>query len=70
MYDDLKTNSGKQILTAVRHCRKVYWYINALHNYVQITKTSLRDAITEEHLKNKMFHLTWDEDVLFIREEE
>ena len=71
IYDNLTTNSTKCILTAVRHCRKVYWYIDTLDSYIQTTKESLRTTLTtHEFPKEQLFHLTWDNEVLFIKEDE
>ena len=70
MRDDLKTNSANIILNAVRHCRKVFWYASTLQVYLEVTKHSIRNAMPKDTLKNKLFHLTWDEEVLFIREED
>lgn len=67
--DDCKTNSAKVMLHAIRRCRKVYWYAYALQNYLEITKYSIREPLQhKDHLKDRLFQLSWDDDVLFIKE--
>lgn len=62
------TNSHKLMHSALRHCRKVYWYIDTLNCYVNVTKGSLREAMTEDQIKKNIFRISWDGEVLFIEE--